>query len=356
MKYHHDWAKAKQRFTDLWENNPTKIPYVGITAKKENPLPYPQQPEMDEDYWLDAEWSAAAYLINIKNKYYIGETVPSSLLMTAWLCSLGGRPEFNRATIWFKHDGEIDFSKPSPYRHNPNDPWVLKFKHLFETVVKLAAQERFGVEGTLAGLPANDLLSMHMGTDNFLIALLEHPEWIREAIIQGAEDLLKVKIEFMEFAEKYIGDLSYCGAGWMPVWGPKPFIRTQSDVSCMLSPDAFEQFVLPELDIYGKRFPLWYHLDGGNAKQHLPILLSLPYLKFVQYVPMPSEPLNGIEHLSFYKQVQAAGKIIHIKVSNDRITEELIKELDPSRILLETSTESLRQAEELLNKIAKWCN
>jgi hypothetical protein len=353
MKHHQDWEKAKQRFTDLWENKPTKIPYIGIRAKKEKIQDWPPQPVNDEDYWLDPFWNVQKNTIDAGNQYWIGETIPGQILLAGWLCSLGGRPEFNRQTIWFEPFPEIDFSKPSPFRHDPDDPWFLKFKRLFEAVVKTAVKEEFGVAAQ-PGMPANDLLSMHMGTDNYLIATMDHPEWIREAIIQGAEDQLKVKVEFMEFAEKYIGDLCYCGVGWMPLWSPKPYLRTQSDVSCMLSPEMFEQFVLPELEIYGKKFPLWYHLDGGNAKQHLPILLSLPYLRFIQYVPMPSEPRNGIEHLEFYKQVQAAGKIVHIAVSADLLIEEFIKELDPSKTLIDSSTETLAQAEDLLAKVAKW--
>jgi hypothetical protein len=41
---------------------------------------------------------------------------------------------------------------------------------------------------------------------------------------------------------------------------------------------------------------LWYHLDGGDARQHLPRLLSLPYLRVVQYTPAPCEPPNGPGH------------------------------------------------------------
>ena len=177
---------------------------------------------------------------------------------------------------------------------------------------------------------------------------------MREAVIRGAEDLLQVKTEMMAAAEKQPGVPGHCCC-WMPLWSPKPFIFTQSDVSCMLSPAMFEQFVLPELEITGRNFPLWYHLDGGNAKQHLPILLSLPYLKFIQYTPTPSEPPNGLEHLAFYRQIQNSGKVVHVAVSPERITEALVKGLDPSRILISTWMESQAQAEELLARIAAWC-
>jgi len=355
MKYHHNWENAKKRFTDLWEGKPTRIPYIGIRAPvKEQPVSELNPPAKDEDFWLDPDWMIAKLEDSMENTHWLGEIVPGILLMSCWLISLGGKPEFDRKTIWFDQYPEIDFSKPSPFRHDKNDPWFLKFKHLFEVVVKTASERGFWI-GAHKGLPANDLLSMHMGTDNFFIAMMEHPEWVKDAIVRGAEDQLSVFIEFLKFAEKYLGDSCYCGTGWMPFWAPVPFLRTQSDVSCMLSPEMFETFILPELEIYGKSFPLWYHLDGGNAKQHLPVLLSLPYLKVLQYVPMPSEPRNGIEHIEFYQQVQKAGKIVHIEVGAEKIKEEFIKELDPSKILIDTNCGSLDEAEALLDKIAKWC-
>ena len=35
---------------------------------------------------------------------------------------------------------------------------------------------------------------------------------------------------------------------WWPFWSPEPFYAPQSDVSCMLSPETFERFIVPELD------------------------------------------------------------------------------------------------------------
>lgn len=352
MKYHQNWNKAKQRFTDLWENKPTTIPYIGITTQKENLKDYPPAPESDEDFWLDSDWIVKKFFVDLENNYWLGEIMPSNILMASWLVSLGGKPVFNRNTIWFEQYDHIDFGKPSPFRHNPKDPWFLKYKKLLTAVAKAAGKDNFGICAA-GGLPVNDLLAMHMGM-NFLFAVMDHPEWLREAIIQGAEDMIKVKLELMELGKKY-AETWGCGAGWLSIWAPEPFLRIQSDISCMLSPDAFEQFILPEFEIYGKKFPLWYHLDGGNAKQHLPILLSLPYIKVIQYTPTPNEPENGIEHVEFYKQVQRAGKIVHISVPAQRITEAFLQELDPSKILISTTTESLGQAKDLLSRVSKWC-
>jgi hypothetical protein len=146
----------------------------------------------------------------------------------------------------------------------------------------------------------------------------------------------------------------YGGAGWMPFWTPEPYVGTQSDVSCMLSPEMFDRFVVPELDVHGQEHgALWYHLDGGNARQHLPRLLSLPYMRVIQYTPAPGEPPNGPGHLEMYRQIQAAGRIVHISLPWQNV-EPLLRELDPGRLMLEVPCASRGEGERLLESSSRW--
>jgi len=84
-------------------------------------------------------------------------------------------------------------------------------------------------------------------------------------------------------------------------------------------------------------------------------LLSLPYLKVVQYVPRPSEPLNGIEHLALYRKIQEAGRIVHIEVNKNQV-EPLCRALDPRRLMLDVSyaCETSAEAGELLTAAKRW--
>jgi hypothetical protein len=116
----------------------------------------------------------------------------------------------------------------------------------------------------------------------------------------------------------------------------------------------FDRFVVPELDVYGSDGgALWYHLDGGDARQHLPRLLSLPYMRVVQYTPAPCEPPNGPAHLPMYRQIQAAGKIIHIELPRQNV-EPLLRELDPGLLMLQTYCPSRADGERLLEQSAGW--
>jgi hypothetical protein len=81
--------------------------------------------------------------------------------------------------------------------------------------------------------------------------------------------------------------------------------------------------------------------------------LSLPYLRVIQYVPAPFEPPNGPGHLEMYQQIQAAGRIVHIQVPAENV-ESLVRELDPSLLMLDTWVPSRAEGERLLEQAVAW--
>jgi len=353
MKFKSDWPEAQRRLTALWHHERLDRPCIAVRAPQavENPTPVPE-PANDEVRWLDPDYRVALARRELESSWWGGEAVPSCLQQAGWMTCLGGTPHFAPNTIWFE-TREMDFSRPSPFRHNPDSPWTQKFRKLLLALCEAAGRDDFLI-GSPLGLPANDLLSMHMDTQSFLFALVDHPEWMAEAILTGARDQLRTWQELQALMRAQGHEYWYGNAGWMALWAPEPFLSTQSDVSCMLSPEMFDRFVVPELDVYGQvHNALWYHLDGGDAKQHLPRLLSLPYMRVIQYVPAPFEPPNGPGHLEMYKQIQAAGRIVHIQVPVQNV-EPLVRELDPALLMLDTWVASRAEGERLLEQAVAW--
>lgn len=351
MKYKENWEEAQERLSSLWRHERQDRPCIAVTApsgKMVRPQPPPRTPE---EKWLDPGWIEGNRGAALEGRWWGGEAIPSYLLMGGWTVSLGGTPVFDTTTIWFE-TAAPDFEGPSPYRYDPDDPWVRKHRILYGAAATVAGYDGFLVGGPCI-LPANDLLSMHMGTELFLTSLVDHPDWMRAAIVQGARDLLRAKAELRELiADRH--RFWYGIPGWMPFWAPEPFISTQSDVSCMLSPDMFEAFIVPELDVFGEAFgALWFHLDGRDARQHLPRLLSLPYMRVVQYTPAPSEPPNGPQHLPLYRQIQEAGRIVHVQLPQENV-EPLVKALDPALLLLQTQCGTVAEGRELLAAASRW--
>lgn len=351
MKHKPDWPEAQKRLTALWNHDILDRPCIAVTApsgRKVDPVPVPAEPRKK---WLDPDWIRSDLTARLESTWWGGEGIPSYLLMGCWVLCLGGTPRFDLRTIWFE-TADVDFSRPSPFRYRDDDPWVRDYARLYESVLRLAGKDDFLVGGSGA-LPANDLLSMLMGTESFLINLIDHPDWMQRAILEGAREQCRVRLALRERA-RGCHDFWYGIGGWMPFWAPEPFSPTQSDVSCMLSPELFDRFVLPELEVYGGALgAMWYHLDGGDARQHLPRLLSLPYLRVLQYTPAPGEPPNGPGHLDFYRRVQAAGKIVHVYVPKAHV-EPLVKALDPALLMLQTSCDTVDEGERLLQAAKRW--
>lgn len=353
MRWKSDWEEAKTRLTALWHHELLDRPCLSVCAPRDvvdiAPLP---EPVDDEARWLDPGYRTALTQRQLETTWWGGEAIPSVLQLGNWVLCLGGTPCFSPHTIWFE-TVDVDFENPSPFRHDPDSEWTRKNQTLIAAVCQMAGKDDF-LMGSPAALPANDLLSMLMGTEPFLYALMDHPEWMEDAIMTGARDQCAIKRDLQDYCRSQGHQYWYGNAGWMPFWAPEPFFSTQSDVSCMLSPELFDRFVLPEIDLYGQQYDaLWYHLDGGDAKQHLPRLLSLPYMKVIQYVPAPAEPPNGPAHLEMYRAIQEADKIVHVAVSSQHV-EPLLKELDPARLMLHTSCSSPAEGERLLEQSAVW--
>lgn len=348
MKYKADWPAAKERLTALWYGKDAERPALAVMAPSGRNVKGPGSPATPEQKWADPRWLVQAARATMESTWWGGEAIPSSLLMCGWFCCLGGTPRMDMRTIWFEHM-EVDFDSAPAFRFDPTNPWVRQYEQCYLAMAEAAGRDDF-LLGQPCILPANDLLSMLMGTENFLIALHDHPQWIAEAIRQGAAVQAEARSYFQRLLQPR-HEFWYGIGGWMPFWAPQPFMSTQSDVSCMLSPEMYDRFVVPELELYSRKMgPLWYHLDGGDARQHLPRLLSLPYLRVLQYTPAPCEPSNGLDHLPMYRKVQAAGKIVHIHLPKENVL-GTAKALDKRLLMMQTGVASIAEGEQLLAEL-----
>jgi hypothetical protein len=351
MRYKPDWPEARERLTALWHGDALRRPCVAVTAPNGAAVPAPPPPEDPEARWLDPDYLVGTAVARLRNTWWGGEALPSFLIHGGWVVSLGGRPRFSPATIWFE-PAAVDFEAPPPFGYDPADPWVRKYRTAYAALLRAAGRDEFLV-GRPCLLPANDLIALHLGAERFLLALKDHPDWIENAIREGAGQMDRARRD-LEAMARATHDWWYGIAGWMPFWAPEPFLSTQSDVSCMLSPGDFDRFGLPELEFYGRSCgPLWYHLDGADARQHLGRLLSLPYLRVLQYTPAPNEPPNGPAHLPFYRRVQQAGKILHLDLPAAHV-EALVRQLDPARLMLQTRCPTVAEGERLLAQAERW--
>ena len=89
----------------------------------------------------------------------------------------------------------------------------------------------------------------------------------------------------------------------------------QSDFAYMLSPQMFEQFVLPDISTCCNALEYaFYHLDGKGQIPHLDMLVSLENLHGIQWIPGDGQPPPE-EWLPLLKRIRDAGKLCQLFVS-----------------------------------------
>ena len=350
MKYKPNWDEARERWIALWERRHLGRPCITVMAPSGRDIPTPAAAD-PEEYWLGPEFLARRALAHVGNTCWGGEAMPSLLLMAGWVICYGATPLFNWDTIWHEPI-TVDWDNPPEFKLDWDDPWFRRYEAVYQAVLEVAGWDDFMV-GFPCILPANDILVAIISNDEFLPGLYEHPEWMRRAILILSRYQIEVVKHFRALAAKTHA-FPWGNPQWMSFWAPEPYIATQSDVSCMLSPEMYDEFIVPDLDQMGEAFgAMWYHLDGSRAFQHLPRLLSLPYLRVVQFTPEPDVPPNGPEWLDLYRKIQAAGKIVHINLAPEHV-EPLARSLDPGLLCLETWAAGPEEAEELLKSAERW--
>lgn len=351
MKYKLDWPEARERWTALWEGRRLDRPLICATAPRETRC-IPPKPRSGRQKYLDPDFNRRWFHAQLESTHFGGEAIPSFLLNGGWVASCyGARPHFNLHTIWFE-SLPFDWDAPPAFDLDWKDVWFRRYETLHRAIVGLAGKDDFMV-GQVCLLPASDVLALLLGGEQFLLALVERPDWVRRTLRKLTENWCAIVGHF-HLLTAATNDFWYGNAGWARVWGPEPFVSTQSDISCMLSPEMFAEFILPELDLVGQRFGrVWYHLDGPPAHRHLPALCSREYLRVIQWVPGAGQPPNGPAYLDLYRTIQRAGKILHIYVPMENI-ESIVRSLDPSRLIIETTVRSVREANELLAAARHW--
>lgn len=153
----------------------------------------------------------------------------------------------------------------------------------------------------------------------------------------------------------WCGYYGYEGYGnWWPIWCRERLLVFQSDLSCMVSPEMFERFIVPHLEITAEHVVhAFYHLDGPDAIRHVERVCRIPQVRAIQWVPGAGTEPGALQWLDLSKRIQAAGCAVFAGAGVDEV-EPLIRELDPSNLILGTQVESPSAADRLLDDVTRW--
>ncbi len=342
-------------YEKFWERKNTKRPILGISYQKPGTTPY-RAPKTLEEKWLDSEYKYNSFKHNTAITEYIAEGIPMHWTNYGPGClagCIGSSFVLQPDTVWFDSKQLItDWENPPEISFDEKSElwqYLIKEQALFAS----DPNAHFSITD-IGGIM--DVVASLRGTQNLLYDLYDYPDEVKEFA-------QKVKAEWNKLFDKQLEIVRNAGQPyntWMNVPSAKPWYAIQCDFCYMISPNQFSEFVLPDIvDQVNYMERSIYHLDGVGELPHLDMLLDIPNLTGIQWVPGAGiEPERDEKWFGIYRKIQDKKKnlVLSNGISEHDMAgvERLIKSIDPAGVYLHIDCSCKEKAEEMLEKITRW--
>jgi hypothetical protein len=349
--YKQDWDAVRQRYT-AWLAGENDTPIVQVRAPK-GPQTHGHTGWNFVHDTHNPELAFEAFDRYCRQTHFAGDAIPSLFvnlgpgIPAAYLgCPVDIRPD----TVWFQ-DAGMTWEQILAARLDRNEKWWKYTLDVFRMAGQYAAG-KFLVGMTDINAVLNIVGSLR-GTLRLLADLVDEPEQVTKAADHALQLWLDCFDQLYAIAQQYQHGIS----NWMSIWGPGRFCDVQCDFSAMISPRMFEQFVVPHLRQQCRRLD-WsiYHWDGPGQIPHLDLLLDIPELTGIQWVPGAGRPGTGSpQWFDLYKRIQARGKRLVLQGMAKIDVQRVVETFEPRGLLIEVGgCKSPEEADDLVHCVAGW--
>ena len=309
------WQKRIQDYTAWWQGK-LERPLIFCYGRKEDFVPTRNLYNFLTQY---SQETSAAEIVSIIEEHLSGKIFYGDAYPSFWpnfgpgvMAAFTGIADLYSTsnTVWFepkekKPISEIHVTAPL------DNFWFNRVKD----ITKVAA-ERFGsiVQVGFTDLGGNlDTLANVCKTEKLLLDLVDHPKEVERVLWESHRAWWTYYDEF----EQIIKRKCFGTVPWAHTWAPGRTYMLQCDFAYMISPEMFARFVLPELQKSCKRLDYsFYHLDGVGQLSHLDLLLSIPELHGIQWVPGAGRP-PSYTWTNVLQRIRDAGKLVQIYTTHE---------------------------------------
>lgn len=366
MKYKSGVEESMKRVEAWWDHTIVDRVVVQVSAPRRTAEPSDdaegrtgdasssrtQRSQADlERFFLDPDLVIPRLTRELKSRWFGGDAFPVmfpiSTGMVAILANYLGCPIrfVDSKTTW--HDPVIIDPQELPsFSLDPSNPlWMASLR-----LLEIAAEQS---DGYFVGGPdlngPTEILGLMRGHEAFALDFYDNPRYIRPALNRITHTWHEIWRRCAAIAHRAGGWFF-----WMGIWSEEPAIDLQSDVSCLISREAFDEHFLPSIEMQthmAKR--TIYHLDGPGAIRHLDALLALPRLTGIQWV----QGAGGgsiLQYIPLLKRIEAAGKLIYCYCLKSEL-QGLMEQLKPEGLyIVVQDCETQEEGEEIVRKARKW--
>ncbi len=351
-----DFDAVLDRYEAWWDAQIIDRPLVSMTfprpQRNQIPPPAPRHHATLRDRWLDTQWVVEQACSRMANTCFHADALPVTYpnLGPEIFSALYGCPlEFGETTSWslpILHDwGQAALDQ---LQLDLTGPYGAKLTEMTDALIE-AGRGRFIVGYTdLHG--GGDAVAAFRDPQQLCLDMIEHPAEVRSLVERITTDFLQV----YDFYHRRLSAAGMPSTTWLPATCRGKFHVPSNDFSCMITDRMFQDIFLP--GIVRECEPMdrcIYHLDGPQALRYLDILLDLPQIHAIQWVPGAGRD-HWRQWVPVYRRIQQRGKSFCLNVSVRELP-EVFQALRPEGAwLLVSGVSDQESAAAALDRIARW--
>jgi hypothetical protein len=348
MELQPNWPRIQQRMTAFWEGEVLdgRAMFYVMAPRQDVRRRRPEPPSggklAEFDYFIDQQ------LAEMEVTYYGGDALPALRLCPP------GYPVGMLIGARYKTVDGVDWAEPFVADWESTD-WQLRVhweSDYWKSLVQLmriagtAAKGKCLVTLPAAALHGLDAMAYVRSTEELCLDLVQCPDVVWRNLLR-LNSIWAVAYETMwRTLRSYGAEVT----DMLPLWCPQRFSVLQSDISVMLSPPMFREFVQPDLASCAAFLDrTLFHLDGEEMLQHLDALLEIEHLHAIQFQQGNTYGeiiSSALPYIPVLRKIQEAGKCVYISCMPDEV-EPLMRELSSRRLFIATATRTEAQAKEL---------
>lgn len=307
-----DWQRI-ERDTMAWWAGELDRPLVYLTAADPVAAPKPFNYQSNYPLSMPADQVVDRYEPFLAATHYYGDAFPMLWInfgpgiMAGFLGGEVNSVSDPSETVWFTPARDIPIGELD-VAYDADNRWWRRVQALTAAFV---ARYNGLLQVGHTDLGGNlDILASLRTTSGLLFDVTEQPDEVRR-LVQRTTGLW---LRYYDELDALIRPTCRGTTSWAPIWSTGKTYMLQCDFSYMISPRMFERFVLPDLIACCDHLDhAFYHLDGKGEIPHLGMLLAIPRLRGIQWIPGDGQP-PADEWLSLLKRIRDGGKLCQVFV------------------------------------------
>ncbi len=302
-----------------------------------------------KERWWDTDYQLELFEHHLGNSVFNAETFPvfwPNLGPEVYTAFYGVELEYKEVTSYAKPN-ITDWSQLNSIRLDKNNPYFRKIEEMtFAALDRCNGKYLVGYTDIHPGM---DCAAAFRDPQQLCLDLLLEPEEVQKLIDISSRDFQMIFDHFDRILKAH-GQPSVT---WMGIPSFGKIHIPSCDFSTMISPEQFEEFVLPVIQKEVK--PMThniFHLDGKGVANHVDHLLAMPEINAIQWVQGVGDDLPILQWIPFIKKIQAAGKSVIVDLTVSEL-EPFMKEMSPKGIYLCIAADPDIQPD-IIRKVEKW--